>query len=137
MIDRELREVVGAETRQPRLREWSPRRGGRGDDLQILHPSFLWDIRSIPLDAGYLAIAHEYWRGIYANCYLHGVAIAVSQLAGRGTPRFIPILGLYIFQVLVDREPDIAWCAIGGPPPSSPIEDYSGFCPRPDRRCSA
>eukprot|EP00965_Chrysotila_dentata_P025188 835725-Pleurochrysis_carterae.AAC.3 len=38
---------------------------------------------------------------------------------------------------LVDREPDIASCADGGPPPSSPIEGWSGLCPRPDRRCSA
>eukprot|EP00965_Chrysotila_dentata_P258407 6213208-Pleurochrysis_carterae.AAC.1 len=36
MIDCGLREVVGIETRQPGLQEWSPRRGGRGDDLRVV-----------------------------------------------------------------------------------------------------
>eukprot|EP00965_Chrysotila_dentata_P080898 2670371-Pleurochrysis_carterae.AAC.1 len=44
---------------------------------------------------------------------------------------------LNFYVVLVDRKLDIAWCADGGPPPSSPIEGWSVFCPRPDRRCSA
>eukprot|EP00965_Chrysotila_dentata_P113475 3750342-Pleurochrysis_carterae.AAC.1 len=38
--------------------------------------------------------------------------------------------------VLFDRELDIAWCADGGPAPSSSITGWSGLCPRPDRRCS-
>eukprot|EP00965_Chrysotila_dentata_P202127 6180954-Pleurochrysis_carterae.AAC.1 len=40
-------------------------------------------------------------------------------------------------RVSVDRELDIARCADGGPPPSSPTAGWSGLCPRPDRRRSA
>eukprot|EP00965_Chrysotila_dentata_P150048 4956051-Pleurochrysis_carterae.AAC.1 len=65
---------------------------------------------------------YEYWSrfqvGIYDGCYFMGEAIAVSQLAGRGIPRFIPIPISYIFQF-------------------DTLLYWSGLCPSPDRRCSA
>eukprot|EP00965_Chrysotila_dentata_P188247 6172616-Pleurochrysis_carterae.AAC.1 len=108
MIDRELREVVGIEARQPYI---APPRSSHSDYLFVgdargaLHPSQdvgLIGPGTIPHDAGYLAIAlrvrSRFQVGIYVDCYLVGETIAVSQIAGRRIPRFIPLPILYIFR---------------------------------------
>eukprot|EP00965_Chrysotila_dentata_P160273 5292519-Pleurochrysis_carterae.AAC.1 len=91
-------------------------------DLQILHPSVLplgllicWGYtrrststaRHRPCrPKGYcpMSTRRRFHVGIAADCYLRGAAIA--YLSSQSL-------------VFVDRELDIAWCADGGPPPSS------------------
>eukprot|EP00965_Chrysotila_dentata_P141931 4691537-Pleurochrysis_carterae.AAC.8 len=134
MVDRFVREAVGIETRQPGLQEWSPRRGGRDiipcigniDDISYVISG------RYPPDVGYLVSYRStstrctFQVRMAADCYPRGAAIAVSQLAERGTSRFAPIR--ILFWLIVDLTSHGALTAAR--PPSSPTECWLGLCPR-------
>eukprot|EP00965_Chrysotila_dentata_P206249 6183441-Pleurochrysis_carterae.AAC.1 len=101
--NRFVREVVGIDTRQPGLQEWSPRSGGR--DITPFKRNI--DNISYEISRRYphcwirnyhpTSTRCRFQVGIAADGYLRGAAIAVSQLAERGTPRFTPTFVSYIF----------------------------------------